>query len=88
MRVLVEEDSCSNDKILIQLVRSQLIVEKASQIPRPEADGGANSDCSQTPLLAFCLKGLESQLEEFKSQIPTEVQNEGRLSHPAACQPV
>lgn len=78
MRVLMEEDYCPSDKILVQLVRSQSIVEKVSQIQRREADYGASYDCNQVPLLPFYLKGFESQLEEFKGQLPTKIQQNGR----------
>lgn len=75
LRVLAAEKESPNDEVLVHIVRSQLIVERASQVPRSETEDDTNS------CIPFYIKALMTQLDDFKRQIPVEEQNNG-MSRP------
>ena len=69
LRILSAEKECPNDEVLVQMVRSQLVVERASQVPRGDIEDSG---------IPFFIKALMTQLDDFKRQIPPEVQNNRR----------
>lgn len=82
LRVLAAEKECPNDQTLIQLVRLQEIVERASHVTQCGGENAADSNdsLSQTESLPLYLKALESQLGDLKRDTPAEVQQNGTYS--------
>lgn len=79
LQILAERPECPTDKILVQQVKLQLIVEKVNHCPWLREAGNAES-MGAPP--AFYLEALKLQLQEAKRQIPIDLQqNEVVLAH-------
>ena len=74
LEILAQRKECPTDAILVQQVRLQLIIEKATQIPRSDV---LSIDVVKPPP-AFYLKALKIQLQEVRNQIVVESQANGR----------
>ena len=77
--VLAEKKEQSTDTLLIYLVKLQLMVEKIGQAPWHEGCEDATSSVRAPP--TFYLKALQAQLQDYKANIPPEIQgNRKKLS--------
>ena len=75
MTVLAEEKEQPSDALLIDLVRLRLIVEKVGRAPWNE---GQNDSTSSTKApSAFYLKALQAQLQDFRTKVCPEIQDNG-----------
>lgn len=75
LTVLAENKEHPSDALLVQLVKLQIIVERVGQAPWHDEHGNAAGLARAPP--TFYLKALQAQLQDFKSQIPTEIQKNG-----------
>ena len=75
MTVLAEEKEQPSDALLTDLVRLQLIVEKVGGAPWYEGQNDATGS-TRAPS-TFYLKALQAQLQDFKSKICPEIQDNG-----------
>lgn len=71
LRMLAETRENSADKLLVQFVRLQLIVEKVAQAPWHDGPFDAFSSI-ETPS-QFYMKALQSQLQDAKHAIPADL---------------
>lgn len=71
LQVLTETMEYSSDALLVQLVRSQLIVERVGQAPWHDANLDATSS-AKAPT-QFYLKALLAQLQELKHRMPPQL---------------
>ena len=78
LQTLAEKQECPTDEVLVQQVRLQLIVEKVTQAPRYDGEI-ENTELIRAPP-ALYLKALQSQLQEVKRKLPSELQQNGKLS--------
>jgi hypothetical protein len=76
LRVLETQKEFPSDVLLVQLVKLRLISEK--MIDAPWSGAMIQADHSTTPPAMFYLKSLEAQIQDFKSNIPTEVAGNSR----------
>ena len=72
LQVLTQEDECIGDKVLVTLVRTQLLSDQMNRATWQSKDGA---------LPALYLSALRSQLHTIKSQIPPEIENYGMQFH-------
>ena len=75
--VLAEKKEYPSDTLLIQMVKLQLIMEKVGQCPWHEAHEEF-TDFARAPAI-FYLKALQVQLQDFKTEIPPEIQKNGMI---------
>ena len=75
LQTLEETKEHSTDALLIQQVKFQLLVERVSHGPWQD---GAMDSLDTKGLPAFYLKALQSQLDDLKSKVPLELQNNGK----------
>lgn len=75
LQKLIEDEECETDRLLACLLQFQLITDKAAQAPWH--DRTLEPLTSRAPA-TFYLKALETQLQDFKSTIPTELQQNGK----------
>ena len=75
MTVLVEEKEQRSDALLTDLVRLQLIVERVGRAPWYEGQNYATGS-TRAPL-TFYLKALQAQLQDFRTKICPEIQDNG-----------
>jgi len=75
LRIIAENKDNPSDLLLTQLARLQLIREKVFQAPWHS--GYAEETLSTKPPSAFYLRALESEVQEFKRNIPTALQQNG-----------
>ena len=73
LQVLTQQDEWIGDKVLVTLVRAQLLTDQMNRATWQSKDGA---------LPALYLSALRSQLHTIKSQIPPEIENYGMQSHP------
>ena len=73
--VLGEKDEHPTDPLLIQLVKLQLVVERAGQAQWHEERDDPHGSGRVPPI--FYLKALQAQLEDFKNRIPPSIQGNG-----------
>lgn len=74
--VLAEKKEYPTDILLIHLVKSQIIAEKAGQAPWHEEQSEV-SGSTKAPS-TFYLKALQAQLQDFKVNIAPEIQTNGK----------
>jgi hypothetical protein len=75
-RLISENHDDESDLLLTQLIRLQLIREKVFQAPWHT--GSAEETSSAKPSLVFYLRALESEVQDFKKNIPVELQQNGQ----------
>ena len=80
--VLGEKDEHPTDPLLVQMVKVQLVVEKAGQAPWHEERDDPNGSVRPPPI--FYLKALQAQLQDFKTRIPPSIQGNGTYIHEIA----
>lgn len=73
--VLAEIKERPSDAILIHLVKLQLIVENVCQAPRHDGHDDATTSTRAPP--EFYLLALRAQSQDFKANIPPEIQGNG-----------
>lgn len=76
LQILDEKKECSNDEILAQQVRLQLVVEKMAL---DMSCGGTAVSSSHTNSTSLYLESLQSQLQDVKMSLPTRFQDNGEL---------
>ena len=76
---LTEAPEWVGDSLLALLVRSQLILEKASRSPWHNTQPGGGEVAATVPA-EFYRKALLAQLQELKQQIPPGLQENGDLT--------
>jgi hypothetical protein len=76
LRVIEIQKEFASDALLVQLVKLRLISEKATDVPWSGAM--AEVDHFMRPPAMFYLKSLEAQLDNFKSNIPSELMNNSK----------
>ena len=76
MTVLAEKMEQPSDALLTDLVRLQLIAEKVGRAPWHEGQNDATGSMRAPP--AFYLKALQAQLQDFKTKIHPEIQDNGK----------
>ena len=69
LQVLDESLECPTDEILVQQVRLQLVVEKATQVT-------LNDKHMRAPL-SFYIQALHSQFQDIKDRLPFQSQRNG-----------
>lgn len=74
--MLAETGEYPSDPLLLQMVKLQLIVEKVGQAPWQDGHGDAIDSARAPP--TFYLKALQTHLRDFKVNIPSEIQKNGR----------
>ena len=75
---LGEKEDQPTDKLLIHLVKLQLIVEKAGHAPWHEQRDDPHGSARVPPV--FYAKALQARLQDFKANIPVDIQKNGMLS--------
>jgi hypothetical protein len=75
LQKLAESADHPNDILLVHVVRLQLILEKAVQIP--VRNGYADAEDSGKPPFLFYMKALQSQLQDTKRDIPPDLLKNG-----------
>ena len=78
LQVLDERHECLTDKILVQQVRLQLIVEKVTRGTWNDVAMGT-AEYRKAPL-SFHLQALHSELQEVRSKLPLQFQRDGEMS--------
>ena len=76
LQMLDERNECPNDRILVQQVRLQLIVEKMALGTSHE---GALESIEQSEQTSFFLENLHSQLQSVKTSLLAKFQSNGKL---------
>jgi hypothetical protein len=76
LRMLAENREYPTDMLLAHFVRLQLIIERVTQAPWH--DGPVDAAGSVRAPSVFYLKALQAQLEDFKRDVPPELQQNGR----------
>jgi hypothetical protein len=76
LRVIEVTGECDSDILLAQIVKSRLVFEKVMLAPwhNPISD----ADNVPRPPAIFYLSTLERQMQDFKSNIPVELQDNGK----------
>ena len=77
LRVVETKKEFTSDALLVQLVKLRLISEKMFDVSR--SCSMAEVDSLKGPPAMFYLKSLEAQLNDFKSKIPLELKDNGKL---------
>lgn len=67
------QKECESDALLIQLVKLRLIVERINDLHWLGDYPGADAP-TKAPAV-FYIKSIETQIQDFKSNIPIEVSN-------------
>ena len=75
MLVLAEEKEQPSDALLTDLVRLQLIVERVGRAPWHEGQSDATGS-TRAPS-SFYLKALQAQLQDFRTKLCPEIQDNG-----------
>jgi hypothetical protein len=73
-----KEREFASDVLLVQMIKLRLICEKASHAPWSGFGAEINS-IAGTPSILY-IKSLESQLQDFKSNVPIELANNSKLN--------
>lgn len=76
LRVMEEARELESDILLVQIVKSRLIFDAVMLAPWHDAMPAA--DHIVRPPAMFYLSALERQLQDFKSNIPFELQDNGK----------
>ncbi|KAL4808101.1 hypothetical protein BDV18DRAFT_134262 [Aspergillus unguis] len=71
LEILAESHEAPTDSLLVQLVRSQLVVDKVTKDLGYGMDEASSSDYRQAPV-AFYLKGLQSEIKDIRNHIPSD----------------
>jgi len=74
LQMLAQKQECPTDEILVQQVKLQLIMEKVGQTPWYDKDI-EHAEFGRAPR-AFYLMALQSQLQEVRRKIPSELQRD------------
>lgn len=82
LQILNDTNDCSSDAILVLEVRIQLLLHKANQMGW--SPGGSTSENVDSPMIppAFFLKSVQSQLQQIKAGVSTELSQNGRFQIP------
>lgn len=80
LRVIETEKEFASDLLLVQLVKLRLISERVVNAPLAGSTVEVDSKYNfRGPPAMFYLKSLESQLQDFKSNIPPELTDNSKL---------
>ena len=79
LHILSETHDCPADVVLVLQVRIQLLLHRANQMGW--SAGGIDSENNDSPMIppAFFLKSVQSQLQQLKSGLSTEIQQNGKF---------
>ena len=80
--MLAEIRECSNDLVLCNLVRLQLLVDNVNEVSCQDYPG--ESERRNLTPLKFCMQSLLAQLDEVKRKMPPELQQNGKPAHSPA----
>lgn len=78
LQILETANEFDSDAVLVQLVKLRLISDRISDLSGPTADAGL--DLAARPPMNFYLKSVEAQLRAFRTNIPTHLSNNSKLS--------